>query len=123
MHSTGQPVSQSIVGMLYILQLFSLASYFLHTECRHLSVHHGRRPFGVLNLVLVQNLSRFCLKKRTKKHRQKRHKNLFYSKTPSYKKNIKTAWPKNCVKRPRDFHHKMSTLQTTSFNFAQTSEI
>ena len=29
-----------------VLQLFSLASYFLHTESRHLSVHHGRRPFG-----------------------------------------------------------------------------
>ena len=68
-------------------------------------MHYGRRPFGVLNSVLVQNLSRFCLKKRTKKHRQKRHKNLFYSKTPSYKKNnIKIAWPNNCVKLPRDFH-------------------
>ena len=30
-----------------VLQLYSLASYFLHTECRHLSVHHGRRPFRV----------------------------------------------------------------------------
>ena len=26
-------------------------------------MHHGRRPFGVLNSVLVQNLLRFCSKK------------------------------------------------------------
>ena len=31
-------------------------------------MHNGRRPFGVLNSVLVQNLLRFCLIKRTKKH-------------------------------------------------------
>ena len=66
-----------------VLQLFSLASYFLHTDCRHLSEHH----FGVLNSVLVQNLLRFCQKKTGKeinKHK-KRHKNVFYSKTISYK--------------------------------------
>ena len=45
MHSTGQRVSRSSVEYVVVLQLFSLASYFLHTECRHLSVHHGRRPF------------------------------------------------------------------------------
>ena len=46
MHSTGQHVSQSGVGVYCtVLQLFSLASYFLHTESRHLSVHHRCRPF------------------------------------------------------------------------------
>ena len=58
MHSTGQPVSQCCT----VLQLFSLASYFLHTECKHLLVHHGRRPFGVLNSVMVHNWLRFRLK-------------------------------------------------------------
>ena len=69
MHSTGHPVSQSGVG--YVVQFFSLASYFLHAENRHLSVHHGHRPSGVLNSVLVQNFLRFCQKKCAKKHTQK----------------------------------------------------
>ena len=68
MHSTGQPVSQSGVGYVVVLQLFSLASSFLHTECRNSSVHHGLRPFWVLNSVLVQNLLRFCQKKDKETH-------------------------------------------------------
>ena len=48
----------SMWGMLYSFAALSLASYFLLTECKHSSIHHGRRPFGVLNSVLVLNLLR-----------------------------------------------------------------
>ena len=51
-----------------VLQLFSLASYFLHTESRHLSVHHGRRPFGGSEICSGAEFVEICLKKRAKKN-------------------------------------------------------
>ena len=72
-----------------VLQLFSPASYFLHTESRHLSVHHGCRPFWGSEICsgaeLVEVLSK---KRRARNTHKKRHKNVFFSKTPGYKKSI-----------------------------------
>ena len=49
-------------------------------------MHHGRRPFGVLNSVLVQIFFEVLPKKNGQRNtHKKRHKNVFYSKTPSYK--------------------------------------
>ena len=77
--------------MLYctVLQLFSLASYFLHTECRHMSVHHARRPVGGSEFYSVAEFVEILPKKNRQRNTHKNgHKNVFYSKTPSYKKSI-----------------------------------
>ena len=72
MHSTGQPVSQSGVGyVVQFLQLFSLASYFLHTESRHLSVHHGCRPFWGSEICSGAEFVEVLFQKTGKKHTQK----------------------------------------------------
>ena len=89
-HEIGKIKAIFGLGMtpIYGLKNGQIKSLFLHTECRHLSVHHGRRSFRVLNSVLVQNLLRFCPNKGQRNTHKKRHINVFYSKTPSYKKSI-----------------------------------
>ena len=70
MHSTEQPVSQSGVGYVET-QLYSLASYFLHTESRHLSVHHGCRPFWGSEICSGAEFVEVLSQKTGKKHTQK----------------------------------------------------
>ena len=90
MHSTGQPVSQSGVG--YVVQFCSFSHrhlIFYALKVGTCQCIMGVDLFGVLKSVLVQNLLRFCLKKkRARNTHKKRHKNVFYSTTPSYKKSI-----------------------------------
>ena len=75
-------------GMLYSFAAFLTASYFLHTENRHLSVHHGCRPFWGSEICCGAEFVEVLSQKTGKKHTQKRHKNVLYSKTRSYKKSI-----------------------------------
>ena len=91
MHSTGQPVSQSGVG--YVVQFCSfshwhLIFYTLKVGLVTCQCIMGVDLLGVLKSVLVQNLLRFCLKKNGQETHTKNVKNVFYSKTPSYKKSI-----------------------------------
>ena len=89
MHSTGEPVSQSGVG--YVVQFCSFSHWhliFLQTESRHLSVHHGCRPFWGSEICSGAEFVEVLSQKRTRNTHKKRHKNVFYSKIPSYKKSI-----------------------------------
>ena len=63
-------------------------------------MHHGRRPLGVLNSVLVQNLLRFCKKKTGK---ETHTKNVIKLCSILQKIKFKIAWPNNCVTLSRDF--------------------
>ena len=89
MLTTGQPVSQSGVG--YVVQFCSFSHWHLIFYILKVGTCQcimGVDLLGVLKSVLVQNLLRFGLKKRARNTHKKRHKNVFYSKTPSYKKSI-----------------------------------
>ena len=54
-----------------VLQLFSLTSYFLHTERRHLSVHHGCRPFWGSEICSGAEFVEALSQKTGKRHTQK----------------------------------------------------
>ena len=108
MHSTGQLVSQSGVG--YVVQFCSFSHWHLIFYTLKVGICQcimGVDLFGVLKYVLVQNLLRFCLKK--KKTGKETHtinviKMCSILRPQATKNNIKIAWPNNCVTLPRDFH-------------------
>ena len=65
----------------------------------------GCRPFWGSEICSGAEFVEVLSQKRTRNTHKKRHKNVFYSKTPKLQKvNIKIACLNNCVTLPRDFH-------------------
>ena len=89
MHSIRQPVSQSSVG--YVVQFCS----FIHWHLIFCTLNVGicqcimGRPFWGSEFCSAAEFVEVLLQKTGKEtHTKKSHKNVFYFKTPSYKKTI-----------------------------------
>ena len=75
------------LGKKEVLQLFSLTSYFLHTERRHFSVHHGCRPFWGSEICSGAEFVEVLSQKTGKKHTQKNVIKMFSILRPQATKN------------------------------------